>query len=403
MDPARIARIESATLLGERPRAAGCNAHMGPHGARVPVPLARVTLDDGGWGFGWSRVDEPTARAVLGTPFVDAFAATSGVAERCLPIEYPLWDLGGWRTGIPVYALAAAITGAPRPAEPVRVPCYDTSLYIDDLHLADDDAAGALIADEARAGLARGHRAFKIKVGRGNLHLPTDVGLRRDVAVVHAVRAAVGPAATVLTDANNGFTLNLARDFVLGTATAGVYWLEEAFHEDAILYRRLRAWMKSEGLSTLVADGEGRATVDPSLPELAEGVEALVVGGVPPSPRLLDFAREGLIDVVQYDILDPGLTRWLRIGPLLDAWGRRSAPHHYGTHYGNYASCHLGPAILRFAFAEWDEAHTPGLSAPGYRIDDGHVVVPPTPGFGLELDEDTFQRAVRQGGFAVGT
>ena len=401
MDEPRIARVEWAPLWGERPRPAGANAHMGPHGARVWVPLARVTLDDAGWGFGWSRVDALTARDLLGVPLAEAFDPSSGVAERCLPIEYPLWDLAGRRAGVPVYALAAAITGAPPPIDPLRVPCYDTSLYIDDLHLADDDAAGALIAGEARDGLARGHRAFKIKVGRGNVHLPTNVGLRRDVAVVHAVRAAVGPELLILTDANNGFTYNLAREFLAGTATAGLSWLEEAFHEDAILYRRLRAWMAAEGLTTMIADGEGRATVDPSLPELTDRVAALVVGGVPPSPRLLDFAREGLIDVVQYDILDPGFTRWLRIGPLLDAWDRRSAPHHYGSHYGNYASAHLGPAIRGFAFAEWDEAHTPGLAAPGYRIVDGHVVVPPTPGFGLELDEETFLRAVRESGFAV--
>ena len=388
-------------MWGERPRAAGANAHMGPHGARVRVPLARVTLDDGSAGFGWSLVDEPTARALLGTPLADALLATSGVVERCLPIEYPLWDLAGRRVGVPVYRLAAAIAGAPLPAEPVRVPCYDTTLYFDDLDLADDDAAAALLARDAHQGWERGHRAFKIKVGRGNLHLPTDVGLRRDVAVVHAVRAAVGPEAAILTDANNGFTFNLARDFLAGTAAAGVFWLEEAFHEDPILYRRLRAWLQSEGLTTLIADGEGRPVADPYSTLAVEGLAATVSGRGEPSPLLLEMAREGLVDVVQYDVFYPGFTRWLRIGPQLDAWGRRSAPHHYGSHYGNYAACHLAPAIRGFAYAEWDEAHTPGLSAPGYRIVDGEVSVPPTPGFGLELDEDTFGRAVREAGFSA--
>ena len=35
-------------------------------------------------------------------------------------------------------------------------------------------AAADLIAAEARAGYERGHRAFKIKIGRGARHLPLE-------------------------------------------------------------------------------------------------------------------------------------------------------------------------------------------------------------------------------------
>ena len=73
----------------------------------------------------------------------------------------------------------------------LRVPCYDTSLYFDDLHLADEAEAAALIAAEAREGYERGHRAFKIKVGRGARHLPLEEGTRRDIAVIRAVREAL--------------------------------------------------------------------------------------------------------------------------------------------------------------------------------------------------------------------
>lgn len=401
MDDARIVKIELGHLIGERPRAAGCNAHMGPHGKHVRLPLARVTLDDGSAGFGWARIDQGQARAFLGTRLADAFAPDAGVAEPFCAIEYPLWDLAGRRADAPVYRLAAAITKRPAPTEPLRVPCYDTSLYIDDLHLQDDDAAAALIADEARQGRERGHRAFKIKVGRGNVHLPTSDGLRRDVAVVNAVRAAVGPDAPIMADANNGYTFNLAREFLTKTADASVYWLEEAFWEDPMLFRRLRAWIAAQGLRTLIADGEGRGSVDASVPELADGVEALVTAPGGPSPLLMDMAREGIVEVVQYDVFSPGLTRWLEIGPLLDGWGRLSAPHHYGTLYGNYASAHLGPAIGGFRFVEWDEAQTPALAAPGYRIVDGQVEVPPSPGFGLQLDEDLFLGSLREGGFVA--
>jgi L-alanine-DL-glutamate epimerase-like enolase superfamily enzyme len=102
---------------------------------------------------------------------------------------------------------------------------------------------------------------------------------------------------------------------------------------------------------------------------------------------------------VQYDLVDYGLTRWLETGRRLDAWGRRSAPHHYGTCFGNYAACHLAATLARFAYVEWDEARVDGLEAPGYSLADGMVTVPATPGFGLVLDEEVFLRAVEMTGF----
>ena len=196
-------------------------------------------------------------------------------------------------------------------------PCYDTSLYMDDLCL-DDEEAAALIAAEALEGAARGHRAFKIKVGRGAMHMPLEAGTRRDIRVIRAVREAVGSQATVMIDANNGYNLNLTRRVLDETAGARLHWIEEPFHEDGRLYAHLKEWLATHDLEVLIADGEGAA-----------------------SPHLLDWAREGLIDVIQYDIRRPGLTRWLELGPQLDAWGVGSAPHHYGGAYGNYAACHV--------------------------------------------------------------
>jgi L-rhamnonate dehydratase len=383
----KIVRIEWALLEGQRPRAAGCNARLGEHGRQVRVPLARVTTDEGATGFGWSRVTRDEAAEWVGLSLDEVYDREGRVQEQCRvrdrarardktrAIEYPLWDLAGQLAGKPVYALLGGQAGE---SDGFSAPCYDTSLYMDDLCLADDEAA-ALIASEALEGAARGHRAFKIKVGRGAMHMPLEAGTRRDIRVIHAVREAVGPEAPILIDANNGYNLNLARRVLAETASANVYWIEEAFHEDGRLYEHLKEWLAAEGLETLIADGEGAA-----------------------SPHLLDWARQGLIDVVQYDVLYFGFTRWLELGPQLDGWGVRSAPHHYGGWYGNYAACHLVARIERFAFVEWDEATLPGLDASEYRISEGMVHVPDLPGFGLLLDEDAFARAVAEDGFVVG-
>ena len=165
------------------------------------------------------------------------------------------------------------------------------------------------------------------------MHMPLDKGTQRDIDVIHAVREAVGPDASILIDANNGYNLNLTKQVLGGTADANVYWMEEAFHEDARVYSLLKEWLNAEGLETSIADGEGGA-----------------------SPNLVDWAKNGLIDIVQYDIFSPGFSRWLELGPELDAANIGTAPHHYGGHYGNYVTCHLAAKVERFEFVEWDHA-----------------------------------------------
>jgi L-rhamnonate dehydratase len=172
--------------------------------------------------------------------------------------------------------------------------------------------------------------------------------------------------------------LNLTKRVLKETAAANVFWMEEAFHEDPVLYRDLKAWLQAEGIATLIADGEGWA-----------------------APPLLDWAREGLVEVIQYDIHSHSFTQWLALGQQLDACGVRSAPHHYGGHIGNYTTPHLAAAVTGFTFAEWDEASTPGIGATGYVVEEGQVNVPATAGFGMTLDEDRFRRAVTDNGYAV--
>jgi L-alanine-DL-glutamate epimerase-like enolase superfamily enzyme len=373
----KVVAVEWAMLEGQRPRHAGCNARLGEHGLTVRVPVARLTLDDGSSGFGHSRGTAQEAQHVVGHSLAELFLPGQGSTMLGRPLDFPLWDLVGKLVGQPVYGVAAGFVGKSAPAA-LRVPCYDTSLYFDDLHLADQEEAVVLLAAEAQQGYARGHRHFKIKVGRGARHLPLEAGTQRDIAIIHAVRAVAGPAGKIMIDANNGYNLNLTKRVLKETAAANVFWMEEAFHEDPVLYRDLKAWLQAEGIATLIADGEGWA-----------------------APPLLDWAREGLVEVIQYDIHSHSFTQWLALGQQLDACGVRSAPHHYGGHIGNYTTPHLAAAVTGFTFAEWDEASTPGIGATGYVVEEGQVNVPATAGFGMTLDEDRFRRAVTDNGYAV--
>lgn len=372
----RIERIEWARLQGERPREAGCNARLGVHGKRTGTDLVRITAG-GVTGFGWAAVSAERARELAGTPVRQLFGPDGFIARPYRIIEYPLLDWLGRVAGRPVYEMVAG-DGRVAGQAPLEVPCYDTSLYIDDLHIADDAGAVELLQSEARDGWEKGHRAFKIKIGRGARHMPLEEGMRRDIAVIRGIREAVGAGVPLMIDANNGLNLNLTKQMLQATADQAITWMEEPFHEDPVLYEELKQWLRQLGLPVLIADGEGEA---------ASGLVA--------------WAKRGIVDVLQYDIRRPGFTFWLELGRELSRSQVKAAPHNYGGPYGNYASCHLAPALENFLFVEWDEVQTPGLGAEGYSITDGRVRVPPAPGFGLELDERYYAQKVESEGWRV--
>lgn len=377
MENTQIVSIESALLIGKRPRHAGYNARLLDHGLDVRVPLVKVTTDDGCSGFGRCRATQAQLQTMIGKPITDLIDVASGVAPDAIFMEYPLLDWLGQKLGKPVYQIIAEQRGLPVP-ESLRVQCYDTSLYIDDLHLDANEAAANLIAEEARFGYDQGHRSFKIKVGRGARHMPIEKGTQRDIAVIKAVRDAVGTDCTIMIDANNGYNLNLTKRVLSETADCNLYWMEETFHEDHILYEDLREWLTEEGLSILIADGEGHA-----------------------SPSLMKWAQEGLIDVIQYDIFGYGLTPWMETARQLDSWGVKSAPHHYGCHLGNFISGHLATVIDNFTMVEWDDVTTDGIDTSAYSIQDGWVQIPNASGFGMTLDDTIFQKAIDNNGFRL--
>jgi L-rhamnonate dehydratase len=373
---ARIDCIEFAELQGERMRSAGCNARRGVHGKFVTEKIVRVSID-GSVGFGWSRVTREQARLLVGKSVADLFAPDHGfIREEFRSIEFPLLDWLGQRLKLPVFAVISdAKAGS---VAPLTVPCYDTSLYFDDLHLSNDADAVRLLQAEVAEGIEAGHRHFKIKVGRGGRYMPVIEGLRRDVAIVRGIRELTGPSSHLMVDANNGFNLNLTKDFLAALDDVKLYWLEEAFHEDDELYEDLKEWMNARGMNVLLSDGEGLA-----------------------APPIVEWAERGLIDVLQYDICHYGFANWLLLGAKLDRAQVKSAPHNYGSGYGGYASGHIAAAIKGFQFVEWDAVKVNGVDSSAYSIANGMLNVPSLPGFGLQLDKEYYTKKVAENGWVI--
>ncbi|TBL76155.1 mandelate racemase [Paenibacillus thalictri] len=369
----RIDKMEQVVMKGERRRLAGCNARLGVHGKEVSCPLVRITIG-GVTGYGWSRVSHEAAAALVGASVSDIFCEEMWVKERFQSIQFPLIDWLAKVRGIPVYELLSGRTWA----EPLEVPGYDTSLYFDDLHLKSEADAVALLQEEAMTGYNAGFRAFKIKVGRGAMHMDLMEGTQRDIAIVNGIREAVGPHCGIAIDANNGYNLNLTKHVLKETAHSNLLWIEEAFHEDDRLYRNLQDWMAEQKLNVLITDGEGLA-----------------------AKPIVEWAEQGLIDAIQYDLRDYGVVNWLVLAKRLAKSGVKAAPHNYGGFYGNYASAQVYPAIEGFMYVEWDEAQIPGIDTSGYSVKDGKIAVPSSPGFGLHVDDAYYESKVSESGWTV--
>jgi len=374
----RIEEISAAPLPYKRPRIAGKNARLDTHGWGGETQIVSIKAY-GFQGFGWSAITEKQAELLIGLPMRAFFE--NGILKkeyRCL--EFPVLDWLGYFFHKPVFRLVAK-----KPDKTIKleygnfpVPVYDTTIYFDELHIKDNNEAVDFILNEVSEGLAAGHRNFKIKIGRCGMWMPYQEGLKRDIEIVTKIRGFVGNDSKLMVDANNGYNLNITKEFLLATKDSGVYWLEEAFHEDNMLYTNLKHWMNDNGIKTLIADGEGQA-----------------------SPSLIDWAKKGLIDVIQYDLRGYGFFNWMELNEEIEPFGILCAPHNYGGFYGNFASGHFASCTDNFSFVEFDAAKCEGIDASAYKIKDGILGIPDYDGFGLSLDREFFNKCCEEKGFRV--
>ncbi|MCZ6794792.1 MAG: mandelate racemase/muconate lactonizing enzyme family protein [Planctomycetota bacterium] len=359
----RINRITSFQVTGERWKHVGRNAQRGDHGRTATDRVVLLETDGGVDGFGSSFASRQQASALLGKDPLSFFA--NGLVESPLGAgDAPLWDLAGKLLEKPVWELLGA-------AGPEWVPVYDGSIYFGDLETGNSSTEVDQLLSEVDHSLERGHRAFKIKVGRGHRWMEPEAGLARDVEVVQAIRKRVGRDVRLMVDANNGYTPETARRF-LDAAGDEFYFVEELFPENVEADLELGAWLREHGWKTLVADGESAREVDHFVP----------------------YIRSAALDVLQGDIRRFGFSRLVRLSRLAEPAGIRLAPHNWGSVLGLYMQLVLGRGIPNFLMAEKDPAETELFSTPGFEFEDGRMRVLAVPGCGLGLPKDVLSRGV---------
>jgi len=271
---------------------------------------------------------------------------TRGVGVVALSgVDIALWDILGKVRGAPLYQL---LGGKCRD----KVPVYATALYPEE---------PAKVAKRARTFAEQGFHGVKIKVG---------FDLDQDIQIVRAVRDELGKDFVVMTDANQGYTVDVALKASEAFAACGAFWLEEPlFVEDIAGHARLR-----EKGKTPIAVGENLNT--------CEAFENFVV--------------RGAVDFLQPDVARAGgITEVRKIAAMAAEHHVPLSFHTWGDGIALAASVHLSAALKECVVMELDYTYNPlraELLLEPLEVENGFLVPPDKPGLGVELDSKAVEK-----------
>ena len=386
----RLTSVVLSKVDSRYPRTINANARLGSHGSGTENHIVTVATDSGASGWGLVKVklraggsirdamqaagiDDPTGRrffdlfepdtagieGLVGRRLGDLFDPEVGVIDdAALPLDFALHALAGRLLDAPVHQLLGGHGER-------SVTCYDGAIYFDDLEPSEDPRGIDAVLQNCADDLALGYRDFKLKIGRGSRWMDAADGHRRDIAVTRAVRNA-HPDCRILVDANNSYSGPGFLTYMDGVIDCEVFWVEEPFTETEDDLTALRSYLDEAGVRTLIADGEGSESDD---------------------ARLLDFASRGLIDVIQFNIVDYGLTAWRRIMPLLRQLEVQASPHTWGCPINTMYAAQLASGLGNVVAVEGVPGCTIGVDMSGYVLSEGLLSVPDDPGFGMSLLE----------------
>jgi D-galactarolactone cycloisomerase len=337
------------------------------------MTLVEVETDEGVTGFGAADGGEEIAIAIdrlVAPSFIgrdptqievltEVLRDASVVGPPVYCMEVPLWDIIGKLAQLPVFKLWGGHD------DRLLAYCATGELRSPEQRVVDVEA----IAGE-------GFRAVKLR-----FHRPDP---RDDLAVVEAVRDALGDRLELMVDANQAGVLpgvggherwdfQRALDVALELERLDVLWLEEPLgRHDYDGLRRLR-----EKLGTLALAGG----------ECNHGLHEF---------RLL--IENGCYDVLQPDaVISEGIFQLWKVAALAESAHLQLVPHTWTNGIGLLANLHLAAAIPNCGWLEFP--HEPGsgwtadagnqmLAERPWIDSDGYVRVPDRPGFGFLLDEE---------------
>lgn len=275
----------------------------------------------------WHELEFATHATTIGAITAIALAA----------IDTALWDLRARKQNLPLWKLAGGAKD--------RCPLYTTEggwLHIETEALVED----------ALAAKAQGFRGSKVKIGKPHGS--------QDLARLTAVRRAVGDSYEIMTDCNQGFSVDEAIRRAERLRELDLAWIEEPLPADDIDgHVRL-----SSATSTPIAIGESLYSIR----------------------HFREYMQKGACSIVQVDVgRIGGITPWLKVAHAAEAFDIPVCPHFLMELHVS-----LTCAVQNGRYVEYipqlDE-----LTGKKMRIEDGHALAPDGPGIGIDWDWDAIK------------
>lgn len=251
--------------------------------------------------------------------------------------DIAIWDLIGKAAKLPVWK----ILGGYRASMPVYNMC---GWY------HQDDADLSVYKKAVAGAIEEGFRAVKVKTGRGSLE--------EDVKRIKAAQELCGKDRRVMVDANQGLNTNEAIRRGRVYQDLGCFWYEEPLmpqHKDG--YAQL-----CRELDIRIATGENEYT----------------------KYAFLELLKRNAADVVQPDNRRAGgVTEWMEIAAIADAYGVELA-----SHGGGVTNLHMLLSMPNAIYMETGGIRGDSTTVERLRMKDGEVLPPEMPGMGSELRAD---------------
>jgi L-alanine-DL-glutamate epimerase-like enolase superfamily enzyme len=271
-----------------------------------------------------------------------------GHGERCGAvglIDAAVWDLAAKAAGEPLWHTLARHGNAGANGT--------IALYASGGHYrAENDVA--LLCEDVRRAIDRGHRRFKIKIGGA----PLDQDVRR----IEALLASLSPGMTLAVDGNGAFPREVALRYLAALSAFPLAWIEEPVAPlDYDLHREIAAASELP-----LATGENIFSLDDARNLLRHG----------------GLRRDR--DLLQFDVsLSYGIVEYLRILEAIEheGWTRARCAPHAGHLLAAHCVAGLGLGLAEVAM---DETTLFGRITAELSVEAGTARLPDAPGAGFE-------------------
>lgn len=362
----RITRITQFPHVCPRPKFIGKNSQREVHGRETRENVLRIATNHGIEGIGIGTAPPEKANQLIGHTLDEFWQPGVGVVSPLGRADHALFDLIGKALNVPAWKLLGG-------RGPEWVTIYDGGVYFNDLLPEYQTQGVKRLLDEVEESLKEGHRAFKIKIGRGAKWMEREAGFKRDLEVVKSIRSLVGRDVRLMVDANNGFDLETTLRW-LDALGDELFFIEEMFPEEVTQDLKLKDYIRNKGWSTRVADGESAREVT----HFDHSIES------------------NALDVLQPDIRAYGLTLQWELSRKIESHPHiQLAPHNWGSLLGLHMQLVLARGIPNFLMAEQDRSTTDLFDLSAFQFKEGKMRVPDLPGCGLILREEVFTKKYR--------